>query len=320
MFRRWFITATIILRAAAGARTTTRRRLEDDMSWMKGYTVRYENCFHTDHVATFRLCPAGGSNRCQSGCYGGGDYILDLNFFVDAYTEAQMGAREYRCEMARENCDYDDDAVCYQDAGLSYCDDKNEDENGFDLQEWLECSELDDGYYVGPYCGEDNFNIYLGVFSDEDCTVQVESDIFMDVMGYELPYTSTGIISDECANCKEHALEEDQNGGDDADDDDDVIEQCEELYNEATKCETSLEKSYADTSGCDYIGQLQAEEAVTVGSPTIEKAGMVKKLSGLLIAALILGCCMVGWCTFCRRRKTADGSIAESASAKENLL
>ena len=317
LFRLLF--AAIFMRIAA-AGSTTSRRLEDDMSWMKGYTVRYENCFHTDHVATFRLCPSG--NSCKSGCYGGGDYILDLNFFVDAYTEAQMGAREYRCEMARENCNYDDDAMCYQDAGLSYCDDKNEDKNGFDLQEWLECNQLEDGYYVGPYCGEDNYNIFLGVFSDEDCTVQVESDIFMDIMGYELPYASKGIISDECANCKEHALEEDQNGGDDADDDDDVIEQCEELYNEATKCETTLEKSYADTSGCDYIGQLQADEAVTVGSPTIKRSvGMVKTFSGLLLAALILGCCMAGWCVSSRRRNTADGTFAEETTpAKENLL
>mmetsp|Transcript_13928 Transcript_13928/g.23144 ORF Transcript_13928/g.23144 Transcript_13928/m.23144 type:complete len:324 (+) Transcript_13928:150-1121(+) len=296
------------------------RRLEDDMSWMNGYTVMYENCFHTDNVVSFRLCPEG--DKCEAGCSGGGEYVIDLNFFVDAFTEAQMGAHEYKCEMVRENCEYDDEDVCYQEAGMNDCVDANEDENGFDVQEWMECNQLDDNYYVGPYCSEDNFNIYLGVFTDAYCTTQVSSTTFYDTYGYVLPYSNSAIIAKECANCREHAADQDQNGGDDADDEDDVLEQCEELYWGASKCEENLDVDYPDVSSCNYISELQSEESVIAGSAKSTNATSAATMGafiGLGVVGLMLCCCCAGWMYFPRKRGATTPDDGES-NKSNNLL
>lgn len=288
------------------------RRLEDDYSWMNGYTIMYENCFHADNVVTFRLCPR--DERCEAGCSGGGEYLVDLNFFIDAFSEAQMGAHEYRCEMARENCEYDDDAVCYDAAGLQDCDDQNEDENGFNIQEWMECNALDDDIYIGPYCSEDNYNIYLGVFSDEDCSVAAESDTFYDTYGYTLPYSDTGIVANECADCREHAAEQDQNGGDDADDEDDVIEQCEELYGGSGKCEDELDVDYPDTSSCTYISQLQSDEAVSAGNPKSSSSSNTGRtiFLGIFIAVLVGAACCAGCYMYSRKKKSSEEPMLDA--------
>lgn len=35
---------------------------------------------------------------------------------------------------------------------------------GFNIQDLFGCVEIDDGLYVGPYCSEDKYSIYLGVY------------------------------------------------------------------------------------------------------------------------------------------------------------
>lgn len=323
---KFLLSSSLLLAASASAsifapapKHGVTRRLEDDMSWMNGYSVMYENCFHTDNVATFRLCPE--DDKCQAGCEGGGEYVVDLNFFIDAFSEAQMGAHEYKCEMARENCDYDDDGLCYSEAGMDDCVDRNADENGFNMQEWMECNQLDDDYYIGPYCSEDNYAIYLGLFTDDACTVQADTTLFYDTYGYVLPYSNSAIIADECASCKEHGAEQDQNGGDDADDDDDVIEQCEELYNGASKCEQDLNVDYPDTTSCSYISALQAEESVVVGASSKSGDGFSMTASKgifigiFLLVGLLLCGCVGGWWFFPRKRTAATAELEPNMEA-----
>lgn len=300
---------------------TTPRLLEDDgYSWMSGYSLKYENCFANDGVATFRLCPEDDS--CKSGCSGGASYSVDFLFFVDAFTEAQLGAREYACEMTRENCDDDDEDTCYANAGLDYCID-NDDEDEFDIQEYLECAQFDDGdYYVGPFCSsEDAYSIYLGLYTDEYCSVLADEGTFYELYGYELPYSSTSIIETECARCREHALDQDQNEGD-QEDEDDVIEQCEELYEGSAKCEEEIDVEYADTSGCSYIEQLEEDEPAIAASTKAGSSGSrAKKLTLLFVglAIAILACC--GLFYFCypmykKEKEPADETEATAPGYK----
>jgi hypothetical protein len=96
---------------------------------------------YTQQVVRFALCP---SDSCSSGCTGGGEYVVSMSAFVDAYTEAKMTEQEYACESIRENCycdDVDDDEVCenqcYATAGLDACIDDGDD---FEIQRYLECA------------------------------------------------------------------------------------------------------------------------------------------------------------------------------------
>lgn len=323
----------------ASSPEASRRRLdgEDDISWLKDYNAVYSNCFHSEQTVVYYLCPrdenAKGRNSCEVECDGGARYLADMAFFIDAFTEAQMEAREYRCEYARENCEYEGDYeyMCYENSengyDLSYC--QNDWGEELDVQEYLECKELEDGYYVGPYCGEDDVSIYLSVFTDEDCTNRADDNsAFEDMFGYELPYSSQSLIGssedgENCASCKEHALEEDKNDGD-QEDEDEVLEQCENLYEyTSTKCETNLEIDNIDDSGCDAIEDLLTEEQITISRST---GGNGSKSRKLWLAFLFIALAVVGATAYyvhkkkrAERKDKAKLSTTET-DKKETLL
>ena len=271
-----------LLSAVVASEPVVRRRLEDaaedaeDYSWMSGYTLRYEQCFQsggTDFVY-FTLCPA--ESQCVSGCEGGTQYVSQLNFFVDAFTEAQMGAHEYACEMARENCGEGDDdanmANCYAGYNAQNCDEEDG-EGNFNLQEFLECNQFDDEYYVGPYCAEDGASIFLGYFKENTCSNFADSGLFEETYGYQLDYSDYSMVADSCANCKEHG--DHQNDGDE-EDEDDVLEQCEELYAAAS--------DWADVS------EQYGDKVNAIGGNNKAKKAVISILAILGLFGLA-GCC-----------------------------
>jgi len=256
--------------------------------------------------------------------------MIDFYTFIDAFTEAQMGAREYACEMVRENCVEDDEDTCYANQGYDYC--INEDEDEFDLQECIEgCQEFgDDGYYVGPYCASDATSIYLGFFTDQYCTTLATEGTFYSLYGYALPYsteTSTTIIGDGCAKCKEHGNENDQNEGD-QEDEDKVLKQCEELYEGSMKCQDDVggDVDNPDTSACGYITTMVSQEEAIVSSAARSGGTHLLTTDALLVllcAIIVVGCCFQVW--FCRYlntkdKKKLDMDTPPAMAAKENLI
>jgi len=288
--------------------------MEDaDLSFLGGYSLLYENCFRSETFAAFRLCPSG--SKCSASCSGGGEYFTNLAYFIDAYTEAKMDSHQYKCEVVRESCGDDDEAQCYEDAGLTDCDEENQDQNGFNLQKYLECRKVGDGVYVGPYCAEDNYNIYLGEFSDEACTYPAETSYFYEAMGYELPYSDTPIIDNECVDCGRS----NGNNNDDGEAEVEVSKQCEELYEGAySKCETNLAVDEPDTSACEYIKTLQQEEAVTIGAAfgTSTSGG-----SGVAIflTILVLAGCAGGAYMYMKKKKAASEEPMLEAGYDRNM-
>lgn len=204
-----------------------------------------------------------------------------------------MEAQEWACENVRENCYCDnanDDEVCenqcYVTAGLDYCI-EYEGQEAFEVQEYLECAAIenqnenanyqyqdaDGNYYyneafVGPYCASDGKSIHLGVFYDEFCSVRGDDAIYasMSYGGKTLPfaYGEGSLVDRECVSCKEPEENDgnnnNNNNGDDGQDEDKVIQMCEEMYENAGKCEEKIEAQsqyqYKDTTGCDYINSI----------------------------------------------------------------
>lgn len=166
-----FITALVSLATAASAlnadspagRTllANSRSLQQDgqeNSWIVNYSIKFESC-HTvnqfnfggenrnnggkdgenggngqQNLVKFKLCP---SNKCGYGCKGG-EYVADMNEYVNAYTEWKLNDEQYKCEQIRENCDCnyyngDQDTCqynCYVTAGMaSVCVDQNQQGN-----------------------------------------------------------------------------------------------------------------------------------------------------------------------------------------------
>lgn len=142
----------------------------DNFVWIAGYSIKFQKCatseeyyggyfggeedndnqngfngMYKQRLVHFKLCP---SDDCQS-CTNGADYVIDMKLFVETYIESKLDAQEYNCEMVRENCYYDDETMCYYNAGLDYCEDNdnnnNNNQNGyeFELEDAVECQEAE---------------------------------------------------------------------------------------------------------------------------------------------------------------------------------
>ena len=138
---------------------------DNDYSWMSNYAIKYLGCtsliqiageggnnnnknncggmLYSQHLVRFNLCPA---DSCGTSCVDGGEYVVNMMDFVDAYTEAKLTAQEYACEMVREACyceNANDDQVCenqcYTDAQMTECIDYEGEGEEFEVQRYLEC-------------------------------------------------------------------------------------------------------------------------------------------------------------------------------------
>uniref|UniRef100_A0A7S2W4T5 Uncharacterized protein n=1 Tax=Eucampia antarctica TaxID=49252 RepID=A0A7S2W4T5_9STRA len=280
------------------------RKLEEDgevdMTWVTGYSIKFQGCHHvsqwneeadgeedvrvaTKRLVRFRLCPTDVcSSESAAGCASGyGDYIIDMNVFLEAYIQNKQEQEEYMCEYTMNNvCDCEDgddkgddfnadycEYDCYMDRGMDYCvennpyvDDEQEQEQ-FELEDYMECGQWeapdDDnrrleedeevGYYLGPYCADQGGKIYLGMFNDEECTNFVDENggknTYADLAGESLPYSRESLIGSDCFSCMQNKDVEEGDDNNDEEAEDEIKEICEQVYQQSGKCETRLSSS-----------------------------------------------------------------------------
>jgi hypothetical protein len=253
----------------------------------------------TKRLVRFRMCP---SNSCSStntvGCTEGyGDYVVDLNTYLYYYFNAKSTYQQYECEyLANYVCGCNDNNGnqayclwdCFSDHNMaSVCMQNNpynanngydangqaEDYgNGFDLQDYMECTKSDiadqngNALYIGPFCASQGGVIHLGVFTDDACTNFADSEdgrsAYVTATGYELPYAEANIIDLDCMSCIEPS--DKNNAGNDAEDGDNVNEMCEKIYTMAGKCEASLAygtTQYPNNNACNYLEGIKIVRA-----------------------------------------------------------
>jgi hypothetical protein len=284
------------------------RHLEQNngQSFIAGYELKYLGCssliqvnpegngdegiLYTQHLVRFALCP---ENSCSS-CSGGGQYVVNMMEFVDAYTEAKLNEKEMMCENIRENCYCDnanDDEVCentcYANAGMDSCI-EYEGQEEFEIQRYLECQEMENGngnnnnnnnnnqyannynqngnyygsLYIGPYCASDGHSINLGVFYDQGCTSHADISLYAKRnYGASLPFSSESMVKRECISCKQYEQNNNNNNNGNNNNGNyyqnyEINEICEQSYESAVKCESAMSISYKDTTGCDYINNI----------------------------------------------------------------
>jgi hypothetical protein len=149
--------------------------------------------------------------------------------------------------------------------------------NGYvDATNFLECQMIydagDDGgeaLYAGPMCASYGTKIKIGVFKDEFCSVYDESkevdEYMVDGEGVQIKLSHALLkntyATDQCISCKEVQDDGGRRKLDQADADQ-VIEMCEQLYEEAAKCEKThgFDNGYSNYDG--YENQLAQEEVV----------------------------------------------------------
>jgi len=329
------------------------RRLDEDeeidYTWVTGMSLKFQGCFHvsqwnaeaddeedvrimTKRLVRFRLCPTDYCSADEaSGCDSGyGDYIIDMNEYVQSYSEAKREAEEEACRNLEENvcaCEGDDDGFdeevcmydCYMDNNMGYC---YREEDAFEPEEYMECAQFDvpeddDAnrrrleeeeevqYFIGPYCGNQGGDVYLGMFTDDTCSEFADSNggayTYKQLVGSSLPYSSKSLVGSECISC----LQVDEDADDD-DAEDETTEMCEMLYQGAGKCESGLSIDYPNENACTFME----------GIKIIRKSGVVStdepaasKTASAFIGVFAVSFCLLGAYVFYLKTKLDKAKI-----------
>jgi len=242
----------------------------------------------TKRFVIFRLCPTGESS-CN---YNFGEYMIDLETYLMAATEYQQQLQEEMCQACDEcgnNQNNERKRRFLVDVDCDSCYDEcqkieNMEENGYiDAIEFLECQMVydpeDDGgeaLYAGPICASNGQKINIGVFSDEFCynydsSKDVE-DYLVDGDGYGMKlshallketYNAESPIS--CLVVEEedeNADENEDNNNNQEEEEPEVNRMCEQLYEEAAKCEKAHGFDNGYSNYYAYANQLAQEEVV----------------------------------------------------------
>ena len=262
------------------------RRLDDNFAFLTGYSLKFQGCHHvqqwndnadeendvrimTKRLARFRLCEADScSNERSAGCNSKyGDYVVDMDTFVQAYLQSMEEdegefcnevyndcAEQCKNDEGDSGCTYD----CYEGYNAEFC--LDEDDNGFNAQEYAECREFDlpdnnNGgrrkledqaqYFLGAYCADQGGEIRIGMFTDDTCTTFASNgnSLFKSAMGFTLPFSQHSLVTNRCLSC----LEANDNGNYG------TKEVCTGVYEMAGKCETKMSIDYPNESSCNYI-------------------------------------------------------------------
>jgi len=296
--------ARMVSKLLEGAKETENsqihRGLEEVEIDLSGYEIKFQQCqfvkayndelaededtktvLGTQRFIVFRLCPAGS---CESCAYNFGEYVIDLETYMESATAYYMEDREGMCGLCEEVCYADDDAT--KNAGAAYvdCDScvdycayfENMEDNGVYMESYAysECQQVyeddnGDGIYAGAICSNNGAGIKIGSFSDEDCSQMKKNTDIED-------YLENGLVFDNdilekivnvtsCVSCTAKDYEipdgDDQQQNDDAEEVE-VNEMCNTVYEAAAKCESKygFDNYWKDYE--DYVNQYVQEDLV----------------------------------------------------------
>lgn len=284
------------------ARPTARSQLQrraNDVDYMPDistYSLRFEQCqfvkayddemadneeagtiLATQRFVIFKLCPTD-SDSCS---YSYGEYIVDMETYLESYVEYAQEAQEAWCEACEEACEQDDggrrkldeeeedDCACVE---TCYKIENMEDNGYIDATEFLECQNVyEDDYgnalFAGPYCSGGE-KIKIGIFTDEECMTLDSSkdveDYLQDGDGYSMKlshallkktYDAEDPVDCLAVDDEERRKLNDQEA--------EIVEVCQALYEAAAKCEDAHGfdggyEYYAE----EYYNQLAQEDVV----------------------------------------------------------
>ena len=314
---------------------------DDDMAQDGGS----DSPFAIKHFAVYRVCPSDDCQKCKNGVFG--RYVNELDDYLQYTVAAQESAFEYMCNNCQEQCNGQNCTGCGK---ICYHLDNLEANGYIDAANFIQCQKLqmnygddgagvdddggnaqgdqgrnrkldqagDDGnqlqLYIGPRCSRDGTRVLIGLFSDEDCldpyTTADPEDFLGGKLSYHLMAHTSSNDGEYCLSCMES--DEDANADDEADGDD-VNQMCENLYNEAAKCESKYglngfvdknreEGDYENQVEnefmvCNFIESLLSNSYTETGDINLEggeyviirQATTLQKAAGSGLAVTILG-------------------------------
>ena len=344
----------------------------NNYSFLSSYALKFQGCHHvqqwnnnnndndgednentvriaTKRLARFRLCLADTCNPNKStGCSSNsnyGDYIVDLNVFVNAFVTMMQTEQETQCAATATDCqdvcgdnenqdnEEEEDCMteCYETYGMSTCL-QQEQQQGFDLADYAYCTpfqarrrrsrhleQTDDAaaaaeqaegdtqsYYIGPYCGDQGGEIRLGMFTDDTCTTFAQ-------YGDQAFYQTMGYqlpYSDTSFVSNRCVSCQSYNENNNA-----VSEGCSDMYAVAGKCETRMQGviDYPNESSCSYIQGIKIVRADgVIRTSSIRKSKTAAVAIGLFLTTAVL---LAGY-VYYLRTKLARAQINLAAAAQ----
>jgi hypothetical protein len=231
------------------------QQVEDYAVDISSYSIKFQQCqfvkaydddlaadedsntvLATKRFVVFRLCPSGSCDSCNSGF---GEYIVDLETYLQATVEYQQKLQEDTCKACQEcgnwenqqqadqnqeqeqaeqnqeggrklqNGNYVDCDSCYDECMKI----ENMEQNGYiDATNFLDCQMIydpeDDGkatLYAGPMCASSGSKIKIGVFTDQECNVpDLEKDVddyLMDNQGNSMKLSHALLKTTYSSDC-----------------------------------------------------------------------------------------------------------------------
>lgn len=275
---------------------------------ISGYSVKFEKCqfvkayddelaeqedfdtvLATKRFVVFRLCP---DNSCGSCNYNYGEYMVDLETYLEATVQYQQEVQEEMCNACQECGNWENQQQAdenqqeqnnaerklqdyYYNVDCDSCYEEcmkieNMEDNGYiDATEFLECQMIydpeDDGkspLYAGPMCASQGSKIKVGVFLDENCFELDSSkdvdDYLMDGDGYQMKLShallKTVYAEDSCVSCLVPD-EEEQNNDNNNNNQDDKEPEVLDMCEQLYEAAAKCEKSHGFDNGyADYYG------------------------------------------------------------------
>lgn len=305
---------------------------------LTGYSLKFEKCqfvkqydeeegggedndtiLSTKRFVIFRMCPDSSCSSCN---YNYGEYIVDMETYLEAtlgykeevqeqYCETCNQCYEWAAEQAEkeangededEDEEEDENAAACQSIDTSSCyaecqNIENMEENGYmDASEFTECQQLDyednygNAYYAGAMCASSGSRIKIGVFLDEECSIYDSSKDIESYLqngdGYNMKL-SYHLLKQTFAEgeCIANCLVEDDEQDNNGDDEKEaeVNQVCEELYDSAGKCESSHGFKDGIVDYENYDNQVRNEELVCDFISTL-KAGHYDQTGEIVVS------------------------------------
>jgi len=305
-----------------------------DYTFIGGYSIKFQGCHHinqwneyaededdvrimTKRLVRFRLCPSDDCNDEKTGGCNShyGDYVVDMNIFVDAYLESEAYDLEAQCEATEDICDnncggQDDDCLtsCYDSYGLSACMQADDDAavDILDPLDYAYCAQYafpdrdddyynngDDAveYYIGPFCADQGGEINLGLFTDDTCTTFASQgkSLFNTLAGYDLPYANANMVNEYCMSCMELGEDDDVGEWSDDMDQDNVKQFCATSYLDSGKCETKMSSDYPNEAACTYIEGIKIiRDDGVIRTTSVKKSRAAAVSIGLFTTGAVL--------------------------------
>lgn len=338
---------------------------EADVTWISGYALKFQGCHHisqwnaeaegdedvrieTKRLARFRLCPVEScSSSSGAGCSGKyGDYIVDMDTFLQTYVQTKQEELEEKCESKKYYCGCegsDDEQACLQtcftNAGADYydCIEEEEEQNAYgynnlnangevklNYMDYMECAQYQgangnnnggDGaeYFVGPYCSDQGGKIVLGLFTDDTCTEFADEYggrvTFQTIAGGNLPYSSTSIVDTSCYSCEDGDAEANGNNayGYQAKE---PKESCTMMYENAGKCESKLTNELGynniNENACTYMEGIKITRSNGI---IIAGAATGNKVASAFIGIFTTSFVLLGAYVYYLKQKLERGSV-----------